>query len=101
MLKQNTIHKSLYKPIMFLGCERLPFTALTLICGVIILQFQSLIAIILSFMLYLGGVIIIRKINTEDSQFFRSLYRNIRYFNDYYSANAFYPGRKNKIIEIK
>ncbi|MFN8769266.1 MAG: VirB3 family type IV secretion system protein [Neisseriaceae bacterium] len=92
----NQIHKSLYMPLLFVGCERLPFTALTLICGLIIVQYQSLWAVVISIIIYLAGVILIRRINMEDMQFFQCLYRYLRFYQDYYPANAFYPGAKDR-----
>lgn len=88
----NQIHKSLYKPVLFVGCERLPFTLITLICGLIIMEYQSLLSVVLSITVYLGGVIMIRRINMHDIQFFQCLYRYLRFYTDYYPVHAFYPG---------
>ena len=101
MAKINIIHKSLYKPVLFVGCERLPFTLVTLFCGLIIMEYQSTISILISLFIYLISIIMVRRVNIEDAQFFQCLYRYIRYYSDYYPANAFYPGTKDKIQGIK
>jgi type IV secretory pathway TrbD component len=70
-------------------------------CGLLILQFQSLIAVVLSLALYLVVVMFIRNTNTKDAQFFYALYRYLRYFADYYPANAFYSQRNNSRYNLE
>ncbi|MBY0380049.1 MAG: VirB3 family type IV secretion system protein [Burkholderiales bacterium] len=101
MPKINIIHKSLYKPVLFVGCERLPFTLITLCCGLIIMEYQSTTAIILSIIIYFISIMMVRRVNIEDAQYFQCLYRYIRFYLDYYPANAFYPGTKDKVQGIK
>lgn len=97
MAKFNAIHASLYKPVLFVGCERLPFTATTLIGGVIIMEYQTLLSSFLVFIGYLAVIALIRRINLEDIQFFQCLYRHIRFYADYYPVHAFYPGVKDMV----
>ncbi|MCE2706538.1 MAG: VirB3 family type IV secretion system protein [Proteobacteria bacterium] len=96
MPKLNTIHKSLYMPVLFVGCERLPFTIITMIGAMILMQYQNLWAILGVLFLYLIGVALIRRVNKDDAQFFMCLYRWLRYYQDYYPVHAFYPGRVDK-----
>lgn len=93
MLRKITIHRSLYKPILFVGCERLPFIVVITIGGVLIMAYQTLwmVGVVLAF--YLASLIWIRRANEVDPQFFRCLYRYVRHYADYYPANEFYPGR--------
>ncbi len=93
MLTKTPIYKSLYRPILFVGCERLPFTVITTLGGVIIMAHQSIIVASIVFLCYLILVTLIRRINLVDPQFFRCLYRYTRYYQDYYPANEFYPGK--------
>ncbi|MCX8514038.1 MAG: VirB3 family type IV secretion system protein [Burkholderiales bacterium] len=95
-LNKKIIHKSLYKPILFVGCERAPFTIIITICGVFMMLFPSFIMFIAVIIFYMLSLIGIRKINEADSQFFQCLYRYVRFYQDYYPANAFYPGRVDK-----
>lgn len=95
MPRKILIHKSLYKPVLFVGCERLPFTIVATIGGVMLMSYLNLYAIILVLLFYVISIVLIRRVNETDSQFFKCLYRYVRYYNDYYPANAFYPGRKD------
>ncbi len=88
----NKIHKSLYKPVLFVGCERLPFTLITMIGGIILMQYQNIYSIVIVLIFYIFSIASIRRINVNDPQFFMCLMRYVRYFKDYYSANEFYPG---------
>ncbi len=96
MPRRIVIHKSLYRPILFVGCERLPFTLLITIGGMIIMSYQSLLISVNVLVFYIIGIMAIRRINTDDPQFFRCLFRYVRYYADYYPANAFYPGRADR-----
>lgn len=88
----NKIHKSLYKPVLFVGCERLPFTLISAMGGIILMQYQNIYSIVLVFIFYVWSVALIRRVNLNDSQFFMCLVRYIRFYKDYYPANEFYPG---------
>lgn len=96
MLHTNQIYRSLYKPVLFVGCERLPFTLVVAIGGGVIMAYQSLWITIMVFMFYIALIILIRRVNERDPQYFRCLYRYLRYYQDYYPANAFYPGLIDK-----
>lgn len=96
MLKKTRVYQSLYKPVLFVGCERLPFTVIVAIGGIILMNYHSLLIAVLVFIFYCTSILLIRRVNTEDPQFFLCLYRNIRYFVEYYPANEFYPGKNSK-----
>lgn len=93
MQRRIAIHRSLYQPVLFVGCERLPFTVVATIGGVILMAYTNLYAVAFVLGFYLVSIMFIRKVNEIDTQFFKCLYRYVRDFNDYYPANAFYPGR--------
>jgi len=95
-MRTNAIHRSLYKPILFVGCERLPFIIITTICGVLIMAYQTLLICGISLLIYFIIVSLIRRVNKVDPQYFKCLWRYIRFFNDYYPANEFYPGKMDK-----
>lgn len=96
MQRKLTIHRSLCKPILFVGCERLPFTLIVTIGGVLIMAYQSLLIMGLVLIFYISSIILIRRINEEDPQFFKCLYRYLRYYTDYYPNNAMYPGKPDR-----
>lgn len=93
MQRKMIIHRSLYKPILFVGCERLPFTIVVTIGGVFAMAYQTLWMMGLILIFYLLSLILIRRINENDPQFFKCLYRYLTNFNDFYPANANYPGK--------
>ena len=95
MLRKVIIHKSLYSPLLFVGCERLVFTAIVTLGGVIIMAYQSILILGCVLAFYLLSIILVRRINEEDPQFFKCLYRYVRYYQDYYPANEFYPGKSD------
>ena len=96
MPRKIIIHKSLYKPALFVGCERLPFTLVATTGGVLMMAYQTMCAFFLVFIFYLVSIILIRRINGHDPQFFRCLVRYLRFYRDYYPANEFYPGLVDK-----
>ena len=96
MPRKITIHKSLYKPALFVGCERLPFTIIVTVGGVVMTAYQNLVAFIMVLLFYLIGIVLIRRVNDSDPQFFRCLVRYLSFYSEYYPANEFYPGRVDK-----
>lgn len=93
MLQKMIIHKSLYRPVLFVGCERIPFVIVTSIDGVVLMSYQSIMVALIVFASYLILIGLIRRVNVSDPQFFLCLYRYIRHYQDYYPANEFYPGK--------
>lgn len=96
MVRKIIIHRSLYRPILFVGCERLPFMLIITIGGVMIMVYQNLLVLLGVLFFYLLSLILIRRVNEEDPHFFKCLYRYVRYYEDYYPANGFYPGKLDK-----
>lgn len=96
MLKKTIIHKSLYRPNLFVGCELMPFTILILVCGILVIVNQNIITFCLTFIFYLLNIIFIRKINESDAQFFECITRYILNYQEFYPSNAFYPGKNEK-----
>lgn len=96
MLSTTPIYRSLYKPLLFVGCERLPFTLIVAIGGGVIMAYQNLWVTGFVFLFYIIAIILIRRVNESDPQYFRCLYRYLRYYQDYYPSNAFYPGLVDK-----
>jgi type IV secretory pathway TrbD component len=94
MRKQTKIHRALYKPLLFVGCERLPFTVITLICGLLIIQIPVLLTFILVSIFYMVAIALVRNINKTDPQFFYCMYRYLFYLADYYTVNGFYSSYK-------
>lgn len=96
MLRKIPIHKSLYKPLLFVGCERLPFTLIATIGGVITMAYVNVYSVLAVLLFYLSSIILVRRINANDCQFFQCLYRYVRKYQDYYPMHAFYPGQSDK-----
>jgi type IV secretory pathway TrbD component len=96
MLRKIPIHKSLYKPLLFVGCERLPFTVIVTIGGVMLMAFVNLYSVIAILLFYLVSILLVRRVNESDCQFFKCIYRYVAQYQDYYPANANYPGRVDK-----
>ena len=96
MKEPTPIHKSLYRPILFVGCERLPFTIVITIGGIIIMSYQNLIVSGCVFVYYIIAISWIRRVNNEDPQYFMCLWRYARYSQDFYPANSLYPGKPYK-----
>ncbi|MDQ5920643.1 MAG: Type secretory pathway, VirB3-like protein [Pseudomonadota bacterium] len=96
MLRKNIIHKSLSKPVLFVGCERLPFTIVVTVGGVLIMAYQTILVFILVLFYYLVSIMLIRRVNEHDPQFFRCLMRYLQFYQDFYPANEFYPGKPDK-----
>ncbi|MBP9742402.1 MAG: VirB3 family type IV secretion system protein [Burkholderiales bacterium] len=92
MPRKIVIYKSLYKPVLFMGCERLPFTLMVTVGGVLIMAYQTLLVFIGVLAFYLVGIILIRRVNEDDPQFFKCLMRYLHLYRDFYPANEFYPG---------
>ncbi len=76
-----------------MGCERLIFTVIVSLGGVAIMAYPTLFIVIGVLIFYLISILLVRKINDEDPQFFKCLYRYVRHYQDYYPANEFYPGK--------
>lgn len=93
MARKITIHKSLYRPPLFVGCERLPFTLTVTIGGVMIMAYQSFFVCICVFVYYLVTIMLIRRVNENDPQYFLCLMRYVLHYRDYYPSNEFYPGK--------
>ncbi len=93
MPRKIIIHKSLYRPALFVGCERLPFTLAVTIGGVIMMAYQNLWVFAGVLIYYLLIIILIRRVNENDPQFFLCLARYVIHYADYYPANEFYPGK--------
>lgn len=93
MPRKIIIYKSLYKPVLFVGCERLPFTLVVTIGGILIMAYQTLFIFIGVVVFYLVSIILIRRVNEDDPQFFKCLMRYLQLYSDFYPANEFYPGK--------
>ena len=93
MQRKIIIHKSLYRPTLFVGCERLPFTFTVTIGGVVMMAYQNLWVSVGVFIYYLIAIMLIRRVNEDDPQFFLCLTRYVVHYADYYPANEFYPGK--------
>ena len=95
MTRKIIIHKSLYRPTLFVGCERLPFTLAVTIGGVMMMAYQNLWVFGGVFVYYLLVIVLIRRVNEYDPQYFLCLSRYVLFYADYYPSNEFYPGKSD------
>ena len=96
MPRKIPFYKSLYVPVLFVGCEKLPFIVVVTIGGVLIMAYQNMYVFIFVFLFYITSIMLIRRVNEQDSQFFSCLFRYLFTYMDYYPAHEFYPGRSDK-----
>lgn len=90
-MRKVTLHRSLWKPILVMGCERTPF---------IIIMMSSLLLVVQgSFDIKIIGVVffvvmtaIMAYLTNKDPFFFKILFRYLRY-QDYYPATSMWPGK--------
>ena len=92
-MRKVTLHRSLWKPILVMGCERTPF---------IIIMMSSLLLVVQgSFQVKIIGVVffavmtaIMAFLTSKDPFFFKILFRYLRY-QDYYPSSAMWPGKSD------
>ena len=80
-----------------MGCERLAFTLITLICGLLIIEIPSIWIFGFTLIFYCIMVHVVRSVNKKDPQFFYVMYRYVFYLQDYYPSNSFYSNKSNKL----
>jgi len=90
-MRKVTLHRSLYKPILVMGCERAPFMIIMLSSLLLIVQgsFDIKILGIVFFILMTG---IMAFLTAKDPYFFKILFRYLRY-QDFYPSTAIWPSK--------
>lgn len=90
-MRKVTLHRSLYKPILVMGCERAPFITIMMSSLLLIVQGSFEVKIIgIVFFIAMTGIMAF--LTAKDPYFFRVLFRYLRY-QDYYPASAMFPSK--------
>ena len=90
------MHRSIWKPIMFMGCERTPFMIVAISSGLLIMN-GGFIGKIVGVVYFIVAISIIALLNRKDPQFFQILYRyTFLYKQDFYANNALYPSKADR-----
>ena len=88
-MQRMPFQRSISKPIMMMGCERVPFYIIALTSGLLIMEGGWIIkAIGLFYFLLMVGIVSF--LNSKDPFLFHILYRYYKY-EDFYANNALYP----------
>ena len=88
------LYRSIWKPILFMGCERGPFLMVALSSGLLIMEGSFWLKII-GIVYFVVMVAIMAYCNSKDPFFFQILYRYLKYQN-FYLNNALHPGSPDK-----
>jgi len=92
-MRRVPMHRSLWKPILFMGCERTPFMIAAISSALLIMN-GGMWAKILGLAYFVIAVALMAIINAKDSQYFQIMWRYVKYQN-YYANNAIYPGKSD------
>lgn len=93
-MQRINLERSIWKPVLLMGCERVPFLAVALSSVALVMEGSLWVKI--------GGVIyfalaiaVIAWCNSKEPFFFRMCYRYLQY-QDFYPSNALYPGKSDR-----
>lgn len=90
-MRKVTLHRSLYKPILVMGCERTPFIVIMMSSLLLIVQGSFEVKIIgVVFFAVMTGIMAF--LTAKDPYFFKILFRYLRY-QDFYLSDAIYPSK--------
>lgn len=90
-MRQVKLHKSIVKPKLIVGCERIPFM-LVFITSLLLLVEGKFTVKIIGGVFFFVGVGIIAFLNKKDPFFFKVLIRFLKE-QEYYPSSASFPGR--------
>ena len=90
-MRRVLLHRSLWKPILYLGCERAPFFLIAISSALLIMEGDLWVKIggAVYFAVMIG---IIALITAGDPFRFKILWR-YRLYQDFYPSHAMYPGK--------
>ena len=97
-MRYTPLHKAIWKPRLFMGCEPKPFLIVMLSSGLLIMEGSLWVKIAgaIYFIVMVAGMAIA---NAIDPFFFTILYRYLQY-QDFYSNNALFPGKSRNTINL-
>ena len=90
-MRRVPLYRSVWKPILYLGCERAPFLLIAISSALLIMEGSLWVKIggIIYFAVMIG---IFALINAKDPFIFKILWR-YRLYQDFYPSHAMYPGK--------
>lgn len=92
-MRKITLHRSLYKPILVMGCERTPFLIIMMSSLLLVVQGSFDIKIIgVVFFIVMTGIMAF--LTAKDPYFFKILFRYLRY-QDFYPSDAMWPSKSS------
>lgn len=74
----NPVHKSLVRPILLGGMERVPLVIVLFIAGLFVL-IQTPATVVSGILIAVIGIIVLRRTAESDPEYFRVLYRRLKY----------------------
>jgi type IV secretory pathway TrbD component len=90
-MRRILLHRSLWKPILYMGCERVPFLLIAISSALLIMEGNLWVKI--GGFIYFGIMIgITALINNNDPFIFQIMWR-YRLYQNFYPSHALYPGR--------
>lgn len=97
-MRRVPLYRSLWKPIMYMGCERTPFMVVLFSSALLVMQGGLWVKIsgVVYFFIMVG---IMALVNSRDPFFFQILWR-YKSYQDFYPSNALYPGKKDRPINF-
>lgn len=92
-MRNITIHRSLWKPILWMGCERAPFMIIMISSALLVVEGGFIVKIVgvVYFVIMTG---LLAYLNNKDPFFFKVLFRYLSY-QDFYPSTAMWPGKKS------
>lgn len=90
-MRKVTLHRSLWKPILVMGCERPPFIIIMMSSLLLVVQGSFQVKII-GIIFFVVMVAIMAFLTSKDPYFFKILFRYLHY-QDYYPSSAMWPGK--------
>ncbi len=78
----NPVHKSLVRPILLGGMERVPLVIVLLVAGLFVLL-QTPATVVSGLLIAVVGIVVLRRIAEWDPEYFHVLYRRLKYGRHY------------------
>jgi len=97
-MRRVPLYRSLWKPIMYMGCERVPFMVVLFSSALLVMQGGLWVKVggVVYFFIMVGIMAIV---NSRDPFSFKILWR-YKSYQDFYPSNALYPGKKDRPINF-
>lgn len=90
-MQKMPLYRGLWKPILFMGCERTPFMLVAITSACLVLE-GGLWIKVFGIIYFIILIVVMAVINSKDPYYFQILwrYKSYQYF---YLNNANYPGK--------